>query len=52
MLAEASLATTGCSQCEVVEWLAEQLLGHVFEDTTLELQALYDGVLESIIETA
>jgi hypothetical protein len=52
MVCEASLAASGCSQCEVVEWLADQLLSDVFTDTTRELQGLYDGVLESILESA
>ncbi len=51
MKVEAALEGTGHTQCEVVEWLAEQLLGDVFTSTTLEVQALYDSVMDSLLDS-
>jgi hypothetical protein len=49
MQVEMPLRDTGWRQADVVEWLAEQLLADAFEGTAMELQGLYDGVLESVL---
>ena len=49
MEAEASLSNTGWRHCDVVAWLAEQLIDDALEDAAREVQCLHDGVLDAVL---
>lgn len=49
-LLESSLHSTGMTQCDVIAWLADQLLLQAVDSVVAEVQQLHDTVSQALLD--